>query len=347
MVGVTMKKYDIAVFIGRFQPFHIGHMKVIERALAVAENVLILIGSIDTPRSYRNPFTYDERVDMIADTFQVYRGRMQFTGIQDYTYNDTLWIEQVQYAVEDYSKLFLGLEEPKIALIGHNKDNTSFYLKLFPQWDSIEVESDDNISGTNIRDLYFSNYINFGTMVLLPKAVMDFLFQFMETTEYKNIAEDYLFVDKYKSAWSSAPYEPIFVTVDACIIQSGHILLIKRKARPGKDLWALPGGFLKPDEKIIDGMIRELREETKIKVPVPVLKGSIKKKEVFDDPNRSSRGRTITHAFLIELPPDVKLPEVKGSDDAKRARWWPLNMVKNNMMFEDHISVIQNLTGNI
>jgi bifunctional NMN adenylyltransferase/nudix hydrolase len=136
----------------------------------------------------------------------------------------------------------------------------------------------------------------------------------------------------------------MFITVDAVVVQSGHILLIERKAQPGKGLMALPGGFLDANETLKSAVIRELREETRIKVPAPVLAGSITKTQVFDDPYRSARGRTVTHAYLIELKGD-KLPKVKGGDDAAHAFWVPFAEVKPEMMFEDHFHIIQALVG--
>jgi bifunctional NMN adenylyltransferase/nudix hydrolase len=95
---------------------------------------------------------------------------------------------------------------------------------------------------------------------------------------------------------------------------------------------------------MLDGAIRELKEETKIKVPVPVLKGSIKDSKTFDPPNRSSRGRTITQAFLIDLGVG-ELPKVKGADDAEKAFWVPFNQVKQEKMFEDHAHIISHFIG--
>ncbi|MEC8908597.1 MAG: bifunctional nicotinamide-nucleotide adenylyltransferase/Nudix hydroxylase, partial [Pseudomonadota bacterium] len=74
-------------------------------------------------------------------------------------------------------------------------------------------------------------------------------------------------------------------------------------------------------------------------------KGSIRKQAVFDDPYRSARGRTITHAFYIELEPNASLPKVKGSDDARQACWMPLGDLKPQDMFEDHYFVIQDMLG--
>lgn len=133
--------------------------------------------------------------------------------------------------------------------------------------------------------------------------------------------------------------------MDAVVIQSGHILLIERRASPGKGLWALPGGFVDPGERLQDACLRELREETRLKVPAPVLRGSIKRTRVYDDPYRSARGRTITHGFYIELEPNAELPKVKGGDDAKTARWVPLGELDPQCMFEDHYFVIQDMLG--
>ena len=133
--------------------------------------------------------------------------------------------------------------------------------------------------------------------------------------------------------------------------QVGNWLLVKSRNEPGKVLWALPGGVIGQYERLEDAVIRELREETKLKVPVPVLQGSIKHKHttVFDAPNRSLRGRTITHAFLLELSDQPKLPKVKGSDDAEEARWFPLDIVDGmgTVLFEDHKSIIQTMVAKL
>jgi bifunctional NMN adenylyltransferase/nudix hydrolase len=159
-------------------------------------------------------------------------------------------------------------------------------------------------------------------------------------------------VQEYRTQWARAPYPPTFVTVDAVVVQAGHVLLVRRKEFPGEGQWALPGGFVQQNETLRQACIRELMEETKIsfgqKIKAErVLEKSIVRSQVFDDPYRSVRGRTITHAFLIHLAPSTTLPFVEGSDDAKEARWWHLADVRPEMMFEDHASIIANLTGGL
>lgn len=361
--------YDTAVFIGRFQPFHLGHLQVIKQGLRCADNVVILVGSARSPRCHRNPFTFEERKEMIRGALQVAdRERVIVMPLEDAAYNDAQWVLNVQRQVEQ-GAWYAGLagREPasidpelRIALIGHSKDATSYYLKLFPQWDNIEVPNFRGLSSTAIRSVFFSNighmWVNdadghrLGDLprdATVTSNVREFLAGFIDTAEYKTIRDENEFIHKYRAAWASAPYAPTFVTVDAVVVQSGHVLLVRRGAQPGKGLWAMPGGFINQDERVRDAAIRELREETGIKVPDPVLRGSIIAQDVFDDPNRSARGRTITHAFLIRLRDDTALPKVKGMDDADKARWVPIGQLKPEDFFEDHYHIIMNMVARI
>ena len=78
-----------------------------------------------------------------------------------------------------------------------------------------------------------------------------------------------------------------------------------------------------------------------------VLKRAITERKVYDDPNRSLRGRTVTHAFLFELI-GHELPRIRGASDADKAVWVPLNEVytMGEQLFEDHLDIILNITGN-
>jgi bifunctional NMN adenylyltransferase/nudix hydrolase len=89
-------------------------------------------------------------------------------------------------------------------------------------------------------------------------------------------------------------------------------------------------------------MLRELKEETGIALPKDELKKRIVDQRVFDHPNRSLRGRTITHAYCMNLG-FGDLPNVKGNDDADKAWWMSLRDVNRNeeQFFEDHFHIIQ------
>ena len=140
------------------------------------------------------------------------------------------------------------------------------------------------------------------------------------------------------------------LTVDCVVFgldeEDLKVLLIQRDLAPFHGKWALPGGFIKSDETILISCLRELREETRLKIPVPVLRGSLKNQHVFDHPDRSLRGRTITHAFHFDFPAG-ELPPVKGSDDAEKARWFPVSeaLEMGPQLFEDHLSILEFFLG--
>ena len=363
---------DLCVFIGRFQPFHTAHLRIVQDALQAAGHVLVLIGSANAPRSHRNPFTYPERADMIRLSVPAdQRGRLLVRPLEDCLYNDTQWVANAQRQVND-ALVEIGASQRRIALIGHSRDHSSYYIKLFPQWGTpIDVpEYENGLSSTRIRNSYFSNLAESflkdadghkpGDLPqdhLMPSPVRDFLASFAKTADFQNIREEYEFILAYRAQWAvpKVPYPVTFVTVDACVVTAGSVLLVRRKGRPGKGLWALPGGFLDQTETVVDGMLRELREETRIAVPPGMLRGSIVAQRVFDDPNRSSRGRTITHGFLVHLKNETALPAlrnrkpalpaIEAADDAEKAQWWPLADIRRDMMFEDHFDIVVALTS--
>jgi bifunctional NMN adenylyltransferase/nudix hydrolase len=117
---------------------------------------------------------------------------------------------------------------------------------------------------------------------------------------------------------------------------------------PGAGQWALPGGFLKPDETLLDSCLRELIEETRIKLPLGILKSCVKAgPRVFDSPYRSVRGRTITNAFLIDVsgPGGTELVKVRGGDDAARAQWRKWAEIDPRDCFEDHYPIVDAMLG--
>jgi bifunctional NMN adenylyltransferase/nudix hydrolase len=362
MTNTTKKfEFDALVFIGRFSPFHNGHKAIVDEALKRAKEVIVVVGSSFAARNIRNPFTFEERKAMIDavynDEFN-YEGaqgsiktrRVKVVPVSDYPYDDNKWVAAVQNVV--HGAMSWSADPVRIGLIGHEKDGTSYYLKIFPTWGSVSVPNVDGINATDIRTALFEPSVDstrfFKESIKLSMPVESFETMGRQIVQhgvvspwFETLFQEYQMVKKYKEAWKAAPFPPTFMTVDTVVVQSGHILLVKRGDMPGKGLWALPGGFLNQEEKMLDGAIRELKEETKIKVPVPVLKGSIKESKTFDAPNRSARGRTITQAFFIDLGVG-ELPKVKGSDDAEKAFWVPLNEVckQRDRFFEDHVHII-------
>ncbi|MHB1665922.1 bifunctional nicotinamide-nucleotide adenylyltransferase/Nudix hydroxylase [Thiomonas sp.] len=338
--------FDLLVFIGRFQPFHNSHAAIVRTALQKASHVLVLIGSANITRSPRNPFIAREREVMIRASFPDADDRLRIAAIRDHPYLEDLWLTGVQTAVDKAAK---DTGARSIGIIGHAKDETSYYLRMFPQWAQVEMPNIDGRSATELRDLILAPNGPGTNLVLsaaLPPACLSFIEEFKRLPQYGALVQEHAFLRRYREQFASMPYPPTFVTVDAVVVHSGHILLVERKAMPGKGLMALPGGFLGQGERLLDAAIRELKEETRLKLPIPVLKGSVRGSRVFDDPNRSQRGRTITHAFHFDFP-SGELPPVKGGDDAAHARWVPLSdfYALDGAVYEDHWHIATSFLG--
>lgn len=107
------------------------------------------------------------------------------------------------------------------------------------------------------------------------------------------------------------------VTVDAILISPDRkILLIERGREPYKGQWALPGGFIDMDEELETACIRELEEETGIRVE------ALRQFKAFGGVNRDPRHRTISVIFYAFT--DDELIALAG-DDASKAQWFHLD----------------------
>jgi bifunctional NMN adenylyltransferase/nudix hydrolase len=306
---------EFGVVIGRFQPFHNAHLELVRFALKQTQKLIVVLGSANAARDTMNPWSSEQRSQMVRMCLtEEENKRVEFVHAKDYQ-SKNIWLAAVQSAIDDITG---GSGDVK--LIGHRKDASSFYLKLFPQWgDYVESGVISSLDATKVREhLFRQDKITIKNEV--PGAVYDFLCGWMATPEFQRLHGEFQDVEFEHAQWAEAPYKPTFVTTDAIVICSGHVLVVRRGGKYGKGLIAWPGGYINANEFIIDSCIRELKEETGIKVPADELKKYVKDKDVFDAPRRDLRGRVITHAFCIVLP-DGPLPRVKGSDDADKA-WW-------------------------
>lgn len=359
-----MNKYRLTVVIGRFQPFHVIHKQLIDKALDLGEKCLVILGSAKKAPNIKNPFTPELREQMIRACFSKEENeRLVFKRLRDYPYNETNWVSEVQNIVRTEQEVLLdasGAEfEParhnimlgqiRTALVGHYKDSSSYYLKVFPQWTFEEIATDRTLSkelnATDIRKDLFTG--GDAWKKLVPKPVAKVITEFEKTEAFETLKHEFEYVADYreKTKFTGVNFPPTFLTTDAVCVARGHILLVRRGQQPGKGQLALPGGFLAPGQRLKDSCIRELREETRINVDAGVLRRSIITSEVFDEPDRSQRGRTVTHAFYMELFPKLEdgLPLVKGGDDASHAFWLPISALGDveDEFFEDHYDIVR------
>lgn len=353
------KDFSTAVLIGRFEPVHNAHMESIQKGLDIAEEVIIVIGSYKRPSSIKNPMNYEERKKVIGDAIregageplneqwtdkppQTVLSRVTFVPMRDYLYNDHKWASNV------YAKCLSVGADPgkKTVLIGCFKDDSSYYLKMFPKWEFKRFPYLYKLDSTDIRKEWFTKPDSKGWEKKTPPSVHKFFGKFKGTEEFKNLREEYAYTQDYINLWKAAPYPVTLVTVDSLLIKSGCVLLVKRGRRPGKGQLAIPGGYLDVKQTLMDSALRELKEETRVRIPMPTIKGSLQEKRVFDHPNRSLRGRVVTNVFLFYLG-EGPLPETEASSDAEEAFWMPLSEIYDSEgeFFEDHFDIIVSLTS--
>ena len=143
----------ISLVMGRFQGLHFGQFGLIRSALmSGADKLQIIIGSSFQPRTFKNPFTFTERAEVIARAFQfthVFGNNYQtvvndrivkirFSGQRDVACDanyDAVWEQEVIEKVA-----YRDFDNEEVTLFGFKKDSSSFYLENFPQWKYQEIQ---------------------------------------------------------------------------------------------------------------------------------------------------------------------------------------------------------------
>lgn len=158
-----MKKMQLkrALFVGRFQPFHLGHLTAVKQALKENDELVIVIGSAQENYTKDNPFTVGDRLEMIANTMQHegLRGRIFIIPVPD-TQEAVLWAKRVL----SYS--------PKLS--GPAYSNNA-WTKMLLEKEGLTVKPISEIkgiSGTKIRELMRQGG---EWKKLVPKKVAEFI----------------------------------------------------------------------------------------------------------------------------------------------------------------------------
>lgn len=134
------------LLIGRFQPFHLGHIHAIQFALEKVDKLWLGIGSSNKPLEKNNPFSADERKKMIQYSIVPEIAKnIQIYYIPDLE-NHKKWIENLDEIVPDYQIVF-----------SNDSMTQHLYSKRNIQVISIPFTKRDELSGTNIREKILSD----------------------------------------------------------------------------------------------------------------------------------------------------------------------------------------------
>ncbi|MFJ4343167.1 NUDIX domain-containing protein [Streptomyces sp. NPDC088915] len=116
------------------------------------------------------------------------------------------------------------------------------------------------------------------------------------------------------------------------VTDDSRVLLIKRGWPPFENHWALPGGHVDDGETGLRAAVRELEEETGVRV----AEDELRLVGVWDQPDRDPRGRYVTVTYLATVPATT---QAVAGDDARDARWWPLTDLPEQLAF-DHADIL-------
>jgi bifunctional NMN adenylyltransferase/nudix hydrolase len=194
-----MKQFNTLVYIGRFQPFHKAHLETIKIASKQCKNLIIIVGSNSAHRTLRNPFTSDERIEMIKGTIDEFNEHCKddesinvnllYETVVDCPEDDSIWCGRVKRAVEKDS-----LNSENVGIIGHVKDDSSFYLKLFPEWEHVNVDKIYDIDASSIRNSLFTENMNSQLDDYLQHISVfthEFLKRFTSSSHYEKLNNEF------------------------------------------------------------------------------------------------------------------------------------------------------------
>lgn len=171
------------LYIGRFQPFHLGHLATVRHALEATDSLLVVLGSAGNGRSVRNPFLDTEREEIIRS---LGLPGLRLCQVGDFE-SDAAWTGAIRQAATTH------LPEACIHLVGLEKDATSFYLRLFPDWPRLDCAAialaGHNISATVVRDSLYRR--TDGWKRFCPEATHPVIESITARTDFLELAEMY------------------------------------------------------------------------------------------------------------------------------------------------------------
>ena len=261
------------------------------------------------------------------------RAKLRFLPVRDH-YDKDRWVAAVKQGVAPRAS------GGGVLLVGHHKDATSAYLHDFPGWTLDDVGRQGEVHASALLNGSLNGAL--AAMVdQAPASSLQFLRAWAALPYYANLAREWDSLRQEKAKWHSAPYAPVFVTVDAVVQCGREVLLIRRGRHPGLGLYAIPGSFLEQRETVYQSALRELGDETGLHLLPDDMRHALKAVRVFDHPDRSQRGRVITHAHYFDLGAR-RAPEPVAGDDASSAEWVPIEKLgaMEDQFHDDHFHIL-------
>lgn len=337
----------LAACVLRAHPLHYGHLHLIRHGLEQAGHVLVALADAHQARTPRTPFTLAERQAVLVQSLSdAERARVHIVPLRNHPTR-----AQRESSLQRHAQALLHTlgwpDDSPVRLLecaAHADDPQA----LQPVgWTRHTVPTGAPVRSEPLLDAWFDaapaptepTWQALATD--LPEASLAAMRALTASPIYLELADEWRMLRDYRQAWSSAPYPPVFVTVDTVITCGGRVLLIERGQAPGRGLLAVPGGFLDARDSTWQSALRELLEETGLCLSAPDAAARLRGQQVFDHPDRSQRGRTVTHAFHIDLG-EQSVPRVEAADDARAAQWVALSELAalEDRFHDDHFHML-------
>ena len=164
------KKYRCGLYIGRFQPIHIGHESIIRKMLEECNIVIVAIGSAQEHNTPRNPFNFYERKDLITNVFyrEIISDRLTIIPLKDRENpsNDASWGDYVFDKVKWFTN-----EKPDVVYEGEETERNNWYDNQ--NVDVVRVSRFDvMVSATEIREEFTKpDMPSFATTLMIPAPI--------------------------------------------------------------------------------------------------------------------------------------------------------------------------------
>lgn len=342
----------VTVCVMHAQPFHRGHQAMLEHALALPGQVVVVLADAHQARTPATPFTLAEREKMLRNSLPpLSQERVHVLPMRNLPQR-----AQREQSIERGVKALIHQwgcpPDTPVAMLDCARHANDPQVLRPGGWSCELLPPAPGLARNELLELWLGAGLEVPPSRWdqlaqeLPPASLTAMRQLSASPVFADLADEWRMLMRYRQAWASAPYPPTFVTVDAVLACAGHVLLIERAQAPGKGLMALPGGFIDPRDSTWQSAVRELREETQLQVSEADLAAACRGQAVFDHPDRSQRGRTITHAFHIDLG-DAPLPFIEAADDARDARWVPIAELKDwsSRLHDDHFFILDHFLG--
>lgn len=337
----------VGVVIGRMQGFHNDHLNHILRAAASNDVVMVLLGSSNRRISIKNPFTFDQRVEMIQMNLVAVGSdhkRVIYRPLPDFA-TDVEWLQTVHHIVAQQAN-----PGDKVTLYGSDKDDSTYYLNMFPGWNKSFTPALSGFDATTLRKAWFTGYQTsraFSKIPHIAQNVSGWTIMYLDALKFNaDLQDEWTYYQNEAASFTNYPFPETlnFSCADCVFTWQDYVAFITRARSPGKGCKALPGGFRNRGERYRDAAEREAYEETRINISPATLAKCYRGEKLFDDGSRSLGIPRETVAFHFDLTEmfDEK-PILYPADDAADYEWIHKKHLDDraNEIYDDHLFIVK------